>query len=79
MVNQGASEQSISWACGIIDRLHPFKCTTTVLGPVRAAVTEQFWSSPADAGNIDPSEAHVRLLCGSCKGGNLLNIGKLQM
>ena len=52
---------------------------TTVLGPVRAAVTEQFWSSPADAGTIDPSEAHVCPLCGSCEGGNLPNIGKLQM
>ena len=52
---------------------------TTVFGPVRAAVTEQFWSSPADAGTIDPSEAHVHPLCGSCEGGNLPNIGKLWM
>ena len=51
-----------------IDKFRPFSLRTMVSGPVKAAVTDFPSPSPLAAGVMDPSDAHVQPLCGSCDG-----------
>jgi len=62
-------------------RMHKFRLSilrTMVFGPVNAAITDLASPSALAAGIIDPSEAHVRSLWGSCdswRGKQLLFFG----
>src|SRR6202040_4336510 len=51
-----------------IDRFRPFYLRTMVSGPVTAAVTDLASPNPIAARIMDPSDAHVRPLCGSFDG-----------
>ena len=46
-----------------MDKFRPFSLRTMVSGPVKAAVTDLALPSLLTAGIMDPSDAHIWLLC----------------